>query len=54
MMKMRIQFILHLGVNCDTSLCELDRTRGQADRSDIRIDIEQFCLRMCQAAKMLL
>lgn len=41
----------HLGVNCGTSLCELDRTRGQADRSDIRIDIEQFCLRMCQAAK---
>ncbi len=41
----------HLGVNCGTSLCELDKTRRRADRTDIRIDIEQFCLRMCQAAK---
>lgn len=41
----------HLGVNCGTSLCELDRARRRTDRTDIRIDIEQFCLRMCQAAK---
>ena len=27
------------------------QNKSQADRSDIRIDIEQFCLRMCQAAK---
>ena len=49
-MKMRIQFI---SPRCKLwhTLCELDRTRGQADRSDIRIDIEQFCLRMYQAAK---
>lgn len=41
----------HLGVNCGTSVCRLD-TAGQVNGSmDIRIDIEQFCLRMCQAAK---
>lgn len=41
----------HLGVNCGTSLCELDKTSRQSNRTDIRIDIEQFCLRMCQAAR---
>ena len=41
----------HLGVNCGTSVCRLD-TAGRTNGSmDIRIDIEQFCLRMCQAAK---
>lgn len=38
----------HLGVNCGTSVCQLDE--DQTQNGDIRIDIEQFCRRMCQAA----
>jgi len=41
----------HLGVNCGTSICQLDQTTPLSDGMDIRIDIEQFCLRMCQAAR---
>ena len=41
----------HLGVNCGTSLCQLDSSRQQEGVTDIRIDIEQFCRRMCQAAR---
>lgn len=41
----------HLGVNCGTSICQLDQAIRDTDGMDIRIDIEQFCLRMCQAAK---
>ena len=41
----------HLGVNCGTSVCQLDRISSDNSLSDIRIDIEQFCLRMCQAAR---
>lgn len=41
----------HLGVNCGTSVCQLDQTTMNSDGMDIRIDIEQFCLRMCLAAK---
>lgn len=41
----------HLGVNCGTSVCQLDQTTIHSDGMDIRIDIEQFCLRMCQAAR---
>ena len=41
----------HLGVNCGTSVCQLDQATTHADGMDIRIDIEQFCLRMCQAAR---
>ena len=38
----------HLGLNCGMSVCQLDI---QENGNDIRIDIEQFCLRMCKAAK---
>ncbi len=41
----------HLGVNCGTSICQLDSASQVNGNMDIRIDIEQFCLRMCQAAK---
>jgi hypothetical protein len=41
----------HLGINCGTSVCQMGQTRSQNGMTDIRIDIEQFCNRMCQAAK---
>lgn len=41
----------HLGVNCGTSVCQMKKEKGSLDGQDIRIDIEQFCLRMCQAAR---
>ncbi len=41
----------HLGLNCGTSLCQLDRSERQSKRTDIRIDIEQFCQRMCRASR---
>lgn len=41
----------HLGINCGTSVCQLDQTTIRSDGLDIRIDIEQFCLRMCRAAR---
>lgn len=41
----------HLGINCGTSVCQLNKTNIKSDSTDIRIDIEQFCDRMCQAAK---
>ena len=41
----------HLGLNCGMSVCQLDSMNIQENRIDIRIDIEQFCLRMCKAAK---
>ncbi len=37
----------HLGINCGTSICNLDNS----DENNIRIDIEQFCIRMCLAAR---
>jgi len=40
----------HLGVNCGTSVCQMDEG-VQEGTIDIRIDIEQFCLRMCRAAR---
>ena len=41
----------HLGINCKTSVCQLDSTQTTDNQTDIRIDIEQFCRRMCSAAK---
>ena len=41
----------HLGVNCGTSVCQLDRISSANSLTDIRIDIEQFCRRMCRAAR---
>jgi len=41
----------HLGVNCGTSLCSFDVSETNGEITDIRIDIEQFCLRMCAAAR---
>lgn len=40
-----------LGVNCGTSVCQLDKMSSDNDLTEIRIDIEQFCRRMCQAAR---
>ena len=41
----------HLGVNCGTSVCQLDRISSDNSLTDIRIDIEQFCQRMCRAVR---
>lgn len=41
----------HLGVNCGTSVCQTEQSDGGDGVVDIRIDIEQFCLRMCRAAE---
>ena len=41
----------HLGLNCGSSVCGLNSSSIQDDLTDIRIDIKQFCIRMCQAAK---
>lgn len=41
----------HLGVNCGTTLCQMESSANQETSADIRIDIEQFCRRMCQAAR---
>lgn len=41
----------HLGLNCGMSVCQLESMNIQENGNDIRIDIEQFCLRMCKAAK---
>ena len=41
----------HLGLNCGMSVCQLDSMNIQENGNDIHIDIEQFCLRMCKAAK---
>lgn len=40
----------HLGVNCGTSVCQFNPGK-ENDEKNIRIDIEHFCLRMCQAAR---
>lgn len=36
----------HLGVNCGTSVCNFE-----SKDNEIRIDIEQFCIRMCNAGR---
>lgn len=41
----------HLGINCGTSVCQTEKYDSRKGDSDIRIDIEQFCIRMCTAAK---
>jgi len=41
----------HLGINCGTSICQLDESSMDKDTMDIRLDIEQMCLRFCQAAR---
>lgn len=41
----------HLGVNCGTSVCRNMEGSFGEESLDIRIDIEQFCLRMCRAAR---
>ncbi len=43
-----IQF--HLGINCGSSVCRLEE-ETPADGTSIRIDIQEFCLRLCKAAK---
>jgi len=41
----------HLGVNCGTSVCQFAGKQMSEEEKDIRIDIQEFCLRMCQAAR---
>lgn len=41
----------HLGVNCGTSVCQSVGNMMQDSDKDIRIDIQEFCLRMCHAAR---
>lgn len=41
----------HLGVNCGTSVCQHNAGDDPANSKDIHIDINQFCQRMCNAAR---
>lgn len=41
----------HLGINCGTSVCQRNKNDSSNSTMDIRIDIQQFCLRMCLAAR---
>lgn len=41
----------HLGINCGTSVCQMNEADVGRESADIRIDIEQFCIRMCRAAR---
>lgn len=41
----------HLGINCGTSVCQLDQQEIRNGSTDVRIDIEQFCIRMSKAAR---
>ncbi len=41
----------HLGINCGTSVCQTEKSSYLPGDSDIRIDIEQFCIRMCRATR---
>ena len=45
------QIHFHLGINCGTSVCQLDRQEIRNGSTDVRIDIEQFCIRMSRAAR---
>lgn len=47
-----VQF--HLGINCGTSICQLDQTKKKDRSEQIHLDIEQMCIRLCAAAKKLL
>lgn len=44
-----VQF--HLGLNCGASVCQLDQPAGQEGVEHIRLDIQQFCERLCLAAR---
>lgn len=41
----------HLGIHCGSSVCRMDTAKQQDQVMEIRIDIEQFCLRICRAAR---
>lgn len=46
-----IKLRFHLGVNCGTSVCQQKGNVLWNGGMDIRIDIEQFCIRMCAAGR---
>ncbi|HIR04881.1 MAG TPA: hypothetical protein IAB28_02820 [Candidatus Copromonas faecavium] len=41
----------HLGINCGTSICQLDQETDGEGALNIRLDIEQLCLRLSLAAQ---
>ena len=41
----------HLGVNCGSSICHLDREAEENGITNIRLDIRELCLRLCAAAR---
>lgn len=40
----------HLGINCGTSICQLGE-ESSSESASIRIDIQELCQRLCQAAR---
>ena len=41
----------HLGINCGMSVCQFAEKQMHENDKDIRIDIQEFCIRMCSAAR---
>lgn len=41
----------HLGLNCGSSICHLDSESNDGRLSNIRLDIQQMCSRLCMAAR---
>ncbi len=41
----------HLGINCGCSICDIEEVTVVDGVENIRLDIEQICLRMCLAAR---
>ena len=41
----------HLGLNCGTTICQLDQETDGDGPNHIRLDIEELCIRLCRAAE---
>ena len=41
----------HLGINCGTSVCQLDEFPQDSSAPGIRVDIQEFCTRLCLASR---
>lgn len=41
----------HLGINCGSSVCNVDSESEQNGITSIRLDIQELCRRLCMAAK---
>lgn len=41
----------HLGINCGSSICQFDSETKDGCSENIRLDIQQMCIRLCLAAR---